>query len=99
MPKKHISVVKAVAIWIVAVVMILFGFVGMFSGLPTGFGLLLCGFVLAGINKLVFRVRTKQLQIDTREGIRDKIGYVCPDCGQRISEGSKFCNNCGFKVS
>jgi len=48
--------------------------------------------------RLLFAGRTTQLGDDTKEAIRDKIGYVCPNCGQRLPEGSKFCNNCGYKI-
>ena len=79
--------------------MILGGMGIMFTGNPSGgLGLFALGVILGGVNKLVFRVRTKQLDIDTKEAVRDKIGLVCPNCGQRQNEGSKFCNNCGRKL-
>jgi len=24
--------------------------------------------------------------------------HVCPNCGQKVLEGSKFCNNCGHEI-
>ena len=36
-----------------------------FSVIGLGFGMMIFGFILAGINKVVFKARTKQLEIDT----------------------------------
>jgi len=105
MPKKHISVVKATVIYLIAAVLILIGFISAFaiahasiSVVIRGLFIMLAGLIIAFVNWLVFAIRTTQLEIDTKEAIRDKIGYVCPNCGQRLPEGSKFCNNCGYKI-
>jgi len=95
---KHISVATAMFIWLIAVILILIGFVSLFAGSVAGLGLIVFGFIIAGLNKLIFKVRTKQLEIDSREAIRDRFGNTCPNCGNRLPSGSSFCNKCGYKL-
>ena len=85
--------------------LILIGFISAFAiALPSismiigGLFKMLLGFIIVFINYVVFGIRTTQLEIDMREAIRDKIGYVCPDCGRRLPEVSNFCNNCGYQI-
>lgn len=71
----------------------------MVSGeVEAGLGAIIVGFIVVFVNKLVFRVKTTQLKIDSREAIRDAVGNVCPNCGHRMPLDSKFCNNCGYKM-
>lgn len=102
--KKHISAVKAMFIWAVGTLLAIIGaaIVGwqLMQRSPNisfiyGLASLLAGLIVIVINQVVFDVRKTQLDIDYQESIRDKIGNVCPNCGQRQPENSKFCNNCG----
>ena len=102
MSKRHVSVWKSLLVWGLAFLMIIGGFatVGLAmtpDASTTGAGLVLGGVLLMVVNKLVFRVRTSQLKIDTMESHRDALGYTCPECGTRNKLGSKYCDNCGAK--
>lgn len=44
-------------------------------------------------------VRYDMKEVKEDEVTEDKTrNIVCPNCRQRIPEGSKFCNNCGHKI-
>ena len=95
----HISVVRSMLVWLVSAVFILVGFVSLSGGSgSTGLGLIVVGLVVGVLNKLVFRVRSKQVEIDAHEAVRDGLGAVCQSCGQRQPQSSKFCNNCGHQI-
>lgn len=103
MSKRHVSVWKTLLMSGLSLCMIIGGFatVGL-AATPdagtTGAGLVLFGLFLGIINKLVFRVRTSQLKIDTMESHRDSLGYNCPECGARNKRGTKYCGDCGAKI-
>ena len=67
----HLSVLRAMIFWGLGALMVLFGLAGMVSG-SVGMGLLLfiAGFVLLAINKLVFKARRVQREIDANEAIK-----------------------------
>ncbi len=70
-----------------------------FQYLLLGGMLLIIGFGLIVVNWAIFNARKTQLDIDTQEALRDKIGNVCPNCGNRLPQNSRFCNNCGAHLS
>ena len=58
-------------VWGIGVLMILMGLAGMIAGsTSTGVLLFIGGFVLLAINKIVFKVRKTQLEIDSAEAIK-----------------------------
>ena len=60
MSKKPISVAKHNFIWLVGVILIIIGFFRHLWDTPpyiAGFGLIILGFIIMGINKLVFKTR------------------------------------------
>ena len=67
----HLSVLRAMFFWGIGALMVLLGLAGMIAG-SVGMGLLLFigGFALLAINKLVFKVRKTQLEIDSDEAIK-----------------------------
>lgn len=67
----HISVLRAMFFWGVGALLIILGFAGILSGaVTTGMGLILGGFALMIINKIVFRARKTQLEIDSDEAVK-----------------------------
>ena len=67
----HLSVLRAMFFWGIGVLMVLMGLAGMVAGsVSTGFLLFIGGFVLMAINKIVFKVRKTQLEIDSAEAIK-----------------------------
>lgn len=104
-PEQHISVGGALAVVIVAFIIVIGLFVlvgGFFSAnssmMMGGIVMIFFGLIVAGVNKFVFRVRTAQLSIDTKEAIRDKVRNACPNCGTINPTGSQFCNTCGRRL-
>ena len=67
----HLSVLRALAVWSIGALMVLLGLAGMIAG-SVGMGLLLFigGFALLAINKLVFKARRVQREIDANEAIK-----------------------------
>ena len=70
----HISVLRAMLVWGIGCLMILLGLVGLASGTDTavtnGMLLFIGGFALIVINKVVFRARKVQLEVDADETIK-----------------------------
>lgn len=70
----HISVLRAMFVWGIGCLLILGGFAGLASGTTTGATngvvALIGGFLLITINKLVFKARKTQLEIDSAEAIK-----------------------------
>ena len=70
----HISVLRALFVWGIGCLMILLGLGGMGSrtetGVTNGMLLFIGGFALILINKVVFRARKTQLEIDADETIK-----------------------------
>ena len=67
----HLSVLRAMAVWGIGALMVLLGLAGMIAGsVGTGLLLFIGGFALLAINKLVFKVRKTQLEIDSDEAIK-----------------------------
>jgi hypothetical protein len=105
--KEHINVWRAWLVWSLGLLLAIIGTVNVvwqllvpsyffsFQYLLVGGVLLIVGFTIIIINWMVFNVRKTQLDVDYKEGIRDRIGNFCPKCGQRLQQGSRFCNNCG----
>lgn len=56
-------------------------------------------FCIIGAILLFPIVRYEVKEVKEDEAKEDKTrNIVCPNCRQRILEGSKFCNNCGHKI-
>ena len=67
----HLSVLRAMLIWTVGALMVLLGLAGMIAGsVGTGLLLFIGGFALLAINKLVFKARRVQREIDANEAIK-----------------------------
>ena len=67
----HLSVLRAMLIWAVGALMVLLGLAGMVSGsVGTGLLLFIGGFALLAINKLAFKARRVQREIDANEAIK-----------------------------
>lgn len=67
----HLSVLRAMVVWAVGALMVLIGLASMVAGsVGTGLLLFIGGFALLAINKLVFKVRKTQLEIDSDEAIK-----------------------------
>lgn len=65
----HISVLRSMFVWGIGCLMILAGLAGIASGTETGLLLFFGGFGLIIINKIVFRARKTQLEINADETI------------------------------
>lgn len=67
----HISVLRALFFWGIGAFLVMIGFAGIISGAATtGMWLILGGFALVIINKVVFRAKKVQLEIDSDEAIK-----------------------------
>ena len=67
----HLSVLRAMFFWGIGALMVLMGLAGMIAGsVGTGLLLFIGGFALMAINKIVFKVRKTQLEIDSAEAIK-----------------------------
>ena len=67
----HISVLRAMFFWGIGSFLIIMGFAGLLSGAAsTGLLMMLLGFAIVIINKVVFRARKVQLEIDSDEAIK-----------------------------
>ena len=67
----HLSVLRAIVVWAVGALMVLIGLAGMIAGsVGTGLLLFIGGFALLAINKLVFKARRVQREIDANEAIK-----------------------------
>lgn len=76
----HLSVLRAMFFWGIGVLLVLLGLAGMVAG-SAGTGLLLFigGFALMAINKIVFKARRVQREIDANETIKPlerKVEYL-----------------------
>ena len=70
----HISVLRAMFFWGVGALLVILGLAGMVAGqVTTGLGLFIGGFALMITNKIVFRARKVQLEIDSDEAIKRRI--------------------------
>lgn len=100
------SVGRALGVALVAIVIVILGFFVFMGGLfgansammTGGIVIVFFGLIIAGINKLVFRARTTQLSVDTKEAVRDRMRNACPNCGAINPMGSQFCNSCGQRL-
>ena len=96
---KHISAGKAMLFWGISILLIIIGFftaisyTNRISNFPTGFGIMIFGIILAVVNKLVFKTRTKQLEIDTREVIRDRMSSP-----RDVTLPAQYCQKCGYRL-
>ena len=67
----HLSVLRAMIFWGLGALLVLIGLAGMIAGsVGTGLLLFIGGFVLLAINKLVFKARRVQREIDANEAIK-----------------------------
>lgn len=106
----HISVLRAMFFWGVGVLMVLIGFAGIFAGeASTGLLFLLGGFGLLAINKIVFKARKVQLEIDSAEAIKRlerkveerpnlERRFFCRYCGSENKPDAIYCERCAKKL-
>lgn len=67
----HLSVLRAMFFWGIGALMVIMGLAGMIVGsVGTGLLLFIGGFVLMAINKIVFKARRVQREIDANETIK-----------------------------
>lgn len=67
----HLSVLRAMFFWGIGVLLVLAGLAGMVAGsVGTGLLLFIGGFALMAINKIVFKARRIQREVDANETIK-----------------------------
>lgn len=67
----HLSVLRAMFFWGIGALMVIMGLAGMIVGsVGTGLLLFIGGFALMAINKIVFKARRVQREIDANETIK-----------------------------
>jgi ribosomal protein S27AE len=99
MPRQHVSVGVPMLFMFVAILFVIVGFITLFANAAAGFSLIILGLVVGGINRFVFQMRTKQLEIDAHEAIVNQTVNFCPRCGAQIPRNARFCANCGSPIN
>ncbi len=49
-----------------------------------------------GVRKATVRSADGEMHVEVHEGSGS---FYCPNCGQQLAAGSRFCNKCGYKVA